>query len=41
MGKDNLMDSLACGVRGDNHGNLDRDQGCDDDMGVMIWYLLM
>ena len=35
MGKDNTLDSLACGVRGDNHRDFDRDQGGDDDMGVM------
>ena len=31
MGKDNTLDSLACSVRGDNHRDLDRDQGGDDD----------
>ena len=34
MGKDNFMGGSFGGVRGDNHGDLDRDQGGNDDMGV-------
>ena len=34
MGKDNIVGCSFGSVRGDNHRDLDRDQGGNDDMGV-------